>query len=179
MSHAEIAPPEKGMFVIVGPQSKVIKLLSNEALDPHFICGCFQDVAKIKPDDILGLRTQNGTLIRLTNPKLSDHVDGKLCTLELKPQQNDQSDEKGDQQIPFGQRNHEFEVKGWNLLSGKTQAAHWYSTGDGGNSALKQMNDWMKENGHCKVQYIYKDFMYANSKYHYWYGLVFTTFHEQ
>ena len=75
----------KGTFVIIGPRRKLIKLLSNERIDALFLCRCFRDVADIKPENILGLRTKSGVVIRLENPKLSEAIDGKLCTLELYP----------------------------------------------------------------------------------------------
>eukprot|EP00486_Rosalina_sp_Unknown_P013437 CAMPEP_0201577482 /NCGR_PEP_ID=MMETSP0190_2-20130828/23903_1 /ASSEMBLY_ACC=CAM_ASM_000263 /TAXON_ID=37353 /ORGANISM="Rosalina sp." /LENGTH=186 /DNA_ID=CAMNT_0048009577 /DNA_START=72 /DNA_END=632 /DNA_ORIENTATION=+ len=182
-NNTSIQPPEKGTFGIIGPKSKLIKLLSNETLDAKYICACFKDVApNIKPDDILGVRAQNGILIRLTNSKLSEVMDGKLCTLELSVNPDEEKEEK---ELDVNNANRylnpgESAIKGgWNLLAGKTEAAHFYSKRDGGNEALKKMNDWMKANDKCKIQNIYKDFMFANGAYHYWYGLVFTRFHEQ
>ena len=84
MAHG-VQTPESGTFVIIGPQKKVIKLLSNERVDAEFLCRCFRDVAHIKSEDILGLRTKSGLLVRLTNPKLNEVIDGKVCTLEVYP----------------------------------------------------------------------------------------------
>ena len=84
MAHG-VQTPESGTFVIIGPQKKVIKLLSNERVDAEFLCRCFRDVADIKSEDILGLRTKSGLLVRLTNPKLNEVIDGKVCTLEVYP----------------------------------------------------------------------------------------------
>lgn len=164
----KIAPPETGTVGIIGPKSKLIKLLSNEEIDAQFLCQCFGDVADIEPSDILGLRTQSGLIVRLKNPKLSQAIDGKLVTLELSSKNVDEKEMEN--QIVTNR------TSGWNLLSGRTEVGHFQSSNDGGNGALKALNNWMRANDKQRIQNIYKDFMYDGKAYHYWYGVVWTRY---
>ena len=118
----------KDSFKITGPNGKFSLLSVHEKIDIDFLSALFG----VNKTRIVGLRTSEGLVIRLNNPKFTALVNGKECDLlvsnENKMIRNDDNNNYSN-----------------GIQANKLRIKHFYCTNGWGQPVIDQTNNWLSK----------------------------------